>query len=102
MAKHRCDVGGCTRDRARWQRVCARCFAVIPRRIILALITAYRTGDRPAWRALQKESGRLLADSLACESRRLTARAARVANRLPPVSAQQAFKNHQRLLGEQD
>jgi hypothetical protein len=100
MAKHRCDVGGCTRDRARWQRVCTRCFAVVPRRTILALIAAYRTGDRPAWRALQKESGRLLADSLACESRRLTARAARIG--LPHVSAQQAFQNHQRLLGEQD
>lgn len=102
MAKHRCDVTGCTRNRFRWQRVCSRCFAVLPRRMTLALIAAYRSGDRPAWRALQKESGRLLADNLASESRRLSARANRLGRGFPPVTAQQAFANHQRLLGEQD
>lgn len=90
MAKHRCDVAGCTRDRFRWQRICSRCFAVLPRRMTLALLAAYRSGDRPAWRALRKESGRL------------SARANRLGRGFPPVTAQQAFANHQRLLGEQD
>ncbi|WP_313800947.1 hypothetical protein [Sphingobium sp.] len=102
MAKHRCDVAGCTRNRSRWQRVCARCFAVLPRRTSLALISAYRSGDRTAWRALRKESGHQLADNLASETRRLLARAGRSGRTLPPVSSQQAFQNHQRLLGEQD
>ncbi|MGE4324127.1 MAG: hypothetical protein AB7E60_14015 [Sphingobium sp.] len=98
MARARCDVDGCTRHRFRWQRICARCFAVLPRRISLALITAHRAGDRPTWRALRKESGRLLTNSIAADSHRLLARA----SRLGAVSPQQAFRNHQRLLGERD
>ncbi|MGE4324196.1 MAG: hypothetical protein AB7E60_14365 [Sphingobium sp.] len=98
MAKGRCDVDGCTRHRHRWQRICTRCFTVLPRRTSLALIAAYRSGDRATWRALRKEGGRQLANNLAAESRRLLSRA----GRLGAVSPQQAFRNHQRLLGEQD
>lgn len=99
MARPRCDVAGCTRSRHRWQRVCERCFAVLPRRLCLTLIMAWRLGDKPAWRAIGREAGRILTDKLASESRRLSARATRHA---PRISAQQAFHNHQRLLGEQD
>lgn len=102
MAKHRCDVVGCNRNRFRFQRVCTRCFAVVPRRLIMALIAAYRSGDRKTWRTLQKESGCILADHVSCESRRLLARADRLARACPPITAQQAYQNHQRLLGEQD
>ncbi|MGW8201930.1 hypothetical protein ACWGM0_05195 [Sphingomonas bisphenolicum] len=102
MAKHRCDVAGCNRNRFRFQRVCTRCFAVLPRRTVLALIAAYRSGERATWRALQKESGRILTDKLASETRRLVARADRLARATPPVTSQQAYQIHQRLLGEQD
>lgn len=99
MAKPRCDVAGCTRTRQRWQRVCERCFALLPRRACLSLIMAYRLGDKPAWRALKRETGNVLAGKIAAENRRLPNRAVRHA---PRISAQQAFHNHQRLLGEQD
>ncbi|WIA56515.1 hypothetical protein N6H05_01435 [Sphingobium sp. WTD-1] len=102
MAKHRCDVTGCSQSRSRWQRVCTRCFTVLPRQPVLALIAAYRLGDRPTWRALQKKTGRLLENHLACKTRLLSQRAGRLDRTMPHVSAQQAFRNHQRLLGEQD
>lgn len=102
MAKHCCDVAGCGRSRPRYQRVCGRCFTVLPRQPVLALIAAYRLGDRPIWRALQKKTGRLLENHLACKTRLLSQRAGRFDRTMPHVTAQQAFLNHQRLLGEQD
>ena len=98
MAKHCCDVDGCSRTRARWQRICERCYAFLPRRTSLALVAAYRAGDRPTWRARSKEAGQLLTNHLAVKTRRMPGRI-----RPPPhVTAQQAFANTQRLLGEQD
>lgn len=102
MAKHNCDVAGCAQSRSRWQRVCARCFTVLPRGAVADLIMAYRRGDRPAWRAMQKQTGRLLENHLACKTRLLSQRAGRLDRTMPHVTAQQAFRNHQRLLGEQD
>ena len=102
MAKHNCDVAGCGQLRSRRQRVCARCFTVLPRTPVLDLIAAYRRGDRPAWRALRKQTGRLLENHLACKARLLSQRAGRFDRTMPHITAQQAYRNHQRLLGEQD
>ncbi len=102
MAKNKCDVAGCTQSRSPWQRVCAQCFTGSPRRVVADLIMAYRRGDRPAWRAMQKATGRLLENHLACKTRLLSQRAGRFDRTMPHVTAQQAFRNHQRLLGEQD
>lgn len=98
VARHLCDIAGCNRPRQRWQRVCSRCFAVLPHRVSIGVVNAWRSGDRPLWRALKKDGGQMLADHLAAEHRRFAKRAAR----LGAVTPQQAFHNHQRLLGEQD
>lgn len=102
MAKHACDVSGCNRTRFRWQRICNRCYAILPRRISFALINAWHGKDRTVWRAMKKEAGRLLVDNLASETRRLTGRQSRLARSMPAITAQQAFQNNQRLLGEHD
>lgn len=102
MAKHLCDVAVCTGKRLRWQRICTRCYNILPRHTAKALIAAYRAADKPTWRTLCKESGRILADHLAAQTRRAAARDARLGRTFPPITAQQAFANTQRLLGEQD
>lgn len=89
---HRCDVPGCTRTRASWQRLCTTCYAALPNDIRNRIIESRRHGRNPDWRAACKKAARHLAQ---------IARPASPALR-PRVTPQQAFANQQRLLGEQD
>lgn len=86
MASHRCDLPGCTRIRARWQRLCSPCFEALPRELRNRIITARRLGHMSDWRGACKRAAQHLA-----RTRPITR-----------VTAQQAFENQQRLLGEQD
>lgn len=89
---HRCDVPGCTRTRASWQRLCDPCFDALPREIRNRIIEMRRIGRNADWRAACKNAARHLAQ---------IARPASPALR-PRVTPQQAFANQQRLLGEHD
>lgn len=89
---HRCDVPGCARTRASWQRLCTPCFEALPREIRNRIIETRRLGRNPDWRAACKKAARHLAH---------IARTPRAPCR-PRITPQQAFANQQRLLGEQD
>ncbi|MFY9351656.1 MAG: hypothetical protein WBL20_19460 [Sphingobium sp.] len=75
--KHICDVKGCGRQRLRYQRLCPRCFSLLPGAISRALILAWRSGDRPAWRARCDEAGKLVGHREATSRHRLADRSRR-------------------------
>ena len=56
MASHRCDLPGCTRIRARWQRLCSPCFEALPRDLRNRMITARRLGHMSDWRGACKRA----------------------------------------------
>jgi hypothetical protein len=89
---HRCDVPGCTRTRASWQRLCTTCYAALPGDLRNRIIETRRHGRNPDWRAACKKAARFLAQLN--RPPRLPAR-----HRVTP---QQSFAQQQRLLGEHD
>lgn len=96
---HLCDVPGCGRSRKRWQRLCDRCFPLLPGDIRTGLATAHRAQDKPRQRALRRQAGQFMAPLMIAAGLRF---AARVNHGRKPTSPQQAFTNAQRLLGEHD
>lgn len=93
--KARCDVPNCTNTRARWQRLCERCYARLPRDISIGLKAAKaerRTGD---WRRLRTEADDFmkLADPI------ITTIDAAAVQRITP---QRAYHLQQQMLGERD
>lgn len=89
----KCDVPRCTGTRARFHRLCARCFKALPDHIKIPLAAAKRERRVADWRKLRREAGDFmnLPDPLA-----VAIEAQRVM-RVPPEAA---FAATQRLLGE--
>lgn len=89
----RCDVPNCTNGRARWQRLCSRCFKRLPSHIAIGLKAAKAERRDSDWRKLRREAGEFmqLADPIATEI---------AAAAIQRVSPQRAYQMQQRLLGE--
>lgn len=60
--RHLCDVEGCTRERQRWQRLCAVCYGRLSghRDIRYGILDAHRTGQRRVKRQLARRAGAVL------------------------------------------
>lgn len=85
----------CTNSRARWQRLCKRCFARLPDRIKVPLAAAKRERRETDWRKLRRETG----DFMALPDPNLILITAAAIERVTP---QRAYQMQQQLLGERD
>lgn len=94
--RHVCDVPGCSHERKRWQRLCDGCYFALPGSVRTEIIDAHRQGRRKDWRRACRHAGELFAVP-AAPTALLPARPPFRPSRL---TAEQAFENHQRLLGE--
>ena len=95
---HPCDVPGCTHTRRRWQRLCERCFAALPGDIRTAIREHRKAGRKAAWRAECKRAAEHLAHLLTPSAHPDPVEGSKG----PRVTAQQAFEQQQRLLGQRD
>lgn len=91
----RCDVPNCTNGRARWQRLCPRCFRRLPAHLTTALKAAKQERREKDWRRLRAEAGDFmrLADPIATEV---------AAAAIERISPQRAYHLQQQMLGERD
>ena len=86
--KHICDVPGCDHTRARWQRLCNRCFKALPGDIRDAITRCWKLNYKPEHRAACKRAG---------EHMRLDQGEVPAPGHITP---QDAYERQQRLLGE--
>ena len=86
--RHRCDVPGCTRGRARWMRLCSICFDALPGDIRSGIIDAKRRGASAEWRQQCRRAAEHLKEGI----RPIAAHAT--------VSPERAAELQARLLGE--
>jgi hypothetical protein len=92
-----CDVPGCGHARRPGDRLCLRCVTRLPEEISVGIVAAH---DERRWldhAALKRRAARFLnLDTTDCPS----SLALPERRPLPTVSAQRAYENHARLLGE--
>lgn len=93
--RHVCDVPGCGRDRARWQRICERCFGALPGDIRSGLIAAHQANRRADWRRQCKRAGEYMNFDAHGQAHPAPAHPYRNA-----VSPERAAELQRRLLGE--
>lgn len=83
--RHLCDVPGCGHTRARWQRLCQRCFTALPGDIRTGIIQAHKEGRKPDWRRWKRKAGDLLAGRTPA---------------LPAIDPATVYERTARMLGE--
>jgi hypothetical protein len=88
--QHLCDVPGCRRPRKRWQRLCSRCFDMLPWAMRNGILANFAS-DKPAHRTWCKQAAEHLAYVLDP-----------TATPAPKVDAQQAYQRTARMMGEHD
>jgi hypothetical protein len=84
--RHRCDVPGCPNERRRVQRICALCWASLPREITMGIVLAWKQRRKADWKAWRRHAA-----------------TARAGGRVPTIAdSRTAYAQIARLTGDRD